>query len=37
MSFAIKMGVPDMLEFWNDLKNKHKNGISTKDEEILYS
>ncbi len=37
MSFVIKMGVPDMLEFWNDLKNKHKNGISTKDEEILYS
>lgn len=26
-----------MLEFWNDLKNKHKNGISTEDEEILYS
>ena len=37
MSFVIKMGVPDMLEFWHDLKNKHKNGISTKDKEILYS
>ena len=37
MGFVIKMGVPDMLEFWNDLKNKHKDGISTKDEEILYS
>lgn len=34
--FEIHMGVPEMEEFWNDLKEKNRNGTATKDEIKLF-
>ena len=34
--FKIHMGVPEMKELWDDLKEKVKNGTATKDEKKLY-
>ncbi|MBR6020289.1 MAG: hypothetical protein IK055_08765 [Lachnospiraceae bacterium] len=34
--FTIRLGVPEMREFWNKLKNKVTSGKSGKDEQRLY-
>ena len=36
MNFNIKMGIPEMLELWNDLQQKHRSGKIKKTEEQLY-
>lgn len=36
MAFNIRMGVPEMAEFWNSLTEKNKNGTASKDEQITY-
>ncbi|ADK68299.1 conserved hypothetical protein [Olsenella uli DSM 7084] len=37
MSFAIRMGVPEMECLWNDLQAKHLVGTASKAEERLYA
>ena len=32
MSFAIRMGIPEMMQLWTDLSNKHVNGTISKKE-----
>ncbi len=34
--FNIRMGVPEMKEFWDDLVRRKKNGELTSDEEIIF-
>lgn len=34
--FAIRLGIPEMKEFWDSLKKKVKEKSATKDEETLY-
>ncbi len=36
MAFNIRMGVPEMVEFWNSLTEKNRNGTASKDEQITY-
>ena len=36
MEYKIHMGVPEMEDFWNNLKNKVKNNTATKKEEKEY-
>lgn len=36
MAYEIRMGIPEMDTLWNDLKQKHREGIATKKEEQLY-
>lgn len=35
--FKIHMGIPEMDELWNELKEKVKSGKATKDEEKMYN
>ncbi len=37
MSYAIRMGIPEMDELWNTLKTKHRDGTISKKEEDLYN
>lgn len=37
MSFAIRMGIPEMLELWTDLSQKNAAGTISKKELSLYS
>ena len=37
MSFAIRMGIPEMLELWTDLSQKNAAGIISKKELSLYN
>ena len=34
--FNIRLGIPEMKEFWDSLKKKVKENSATKDEESLY-
>ena len=34
--FTIRMGIPEMEEFWEELETKADTGIATKDEIKLY-
>ena len=34
--FQIRFGVPEMENFWNDLKSRKNSGNLSKDEEILF-
>ena len=36
MQFEIRLGVPEMLAFWNDLSSKVDKGLANKNEVILY-
>ena len=36
MSFKIKMGVPEILNLWNELQTKFRNKTINKKEEKLY-
>jgi hypothetical protein len=36
MAFEIRMGLPEMGDVWNDLKQKHREGTASKQEEQLY-
>ena len=36
MSFAIRMGIPEMMQLWTDLSKKHVNGTISKKELSLY-
>lgn len=36
MEYKIRMGVPEMEQFWEDLKNKVNNNIASKQETKLY-
>ena len=36
MSFAIRMGIPEMMQLWTDLSQKHANGTISKKELSLY-
>lgn len=36
MSFAIRFGVPEMLQLWNDLSKKIEQNIATKDERQFF-
>lgn len=36
MNFIIRMGIPEMYAFWNDLQIKSRNGIIGKKEDELY-
>ena len=36
MSFKIKMGIPEVLNYWNTLQNQYKNGTISKKDEIVY-
>ncbi len=35
--FTIRMGVPEMQEFWDDLLHRKKQGALGADEEELFS
>jgi len=35
MSFDIKLGIPEMEEFWNDLTSRKEKNLLDKDEEIF--
>jgi len=35
MEYEIHLGIPDVLNFWNSLSQKKKNGTITKDEEEI--
>ena len=37
MSFAIRMGIPEMLELWTDLSQKNAAGTISKKEFSLYN
>lgn len=37
MDFEIRMGVPDMLSFWNDLNSKISDGLASKEETKLFN
>lgn len=37
MSYAIRMGIPEMDELWNTLKTKHRDGTIGKKDEDLYN
>ncbi len=37
MSFAIRMGIPEMLELWTDLSQKNADGTISKKELTLYN
>ncbi|MBQ7497276.1 MAG: hypothetical protein IJU00_05520 [Selenomonas sp.] len=37
MSFAIRMGIPEMLELWTDLSQKNAAGTISKKELSLYN
>lgn len=34
--FVIRMGVPEMEEFWNQIESRIESGAASKDEEKLY-
>ena len=34
--FNIRLGIPEMKEFWDSLKKKVKDNSATKDEKALY-
>ena len=36
MAYHIRMGVPEMAEFWNSLREKNKNGTASKEEQTTY-
>jgi hypothetical protein len=36
MAYEIRMGIPEMEALWNDLKQKHREGTASKQEERLY-
>ncbi len=36
MNYAIRMGVPEMQDLWNDLQIKYRNGTISKTELELY-
>ena len=36
MSYAIRMGIPEVDELWNTLKTKHRDGTIGKKDEDLY-
>ena len=36
MNFAIRMGIPEMMQLWTDLSKKHVNGTISKKELSLY-
>ena len=36
MAYHIRMGVPEMAEFWNSMREKNKNGTASKDEQTTY-
>lgn len=35
-NFCIRMGIPEMQEFWNNLQQKYRTGMIKKKEEQLY-
>jgi hypothetical protein len=35
MAYEISMGIPEMEALWNDLKQKHREGTASKQEELL--
>lgn len=37
MSFAIRMGIPEMLDLWTDLSKKKTAGTISKKELVLYN
>ena len=37
MQFEIRLGVPEMLAFWNDLSSKVDKGLANKKEVLLHS
>ena len=36
MNFAIRMGIPEIMQLWTDLSKKHVNGTISKKELSLY-
>lgn len=36
MEFEIRFGIPEMLDFWNNLISSIKNGTASKDDKVLY-
>ncbi|MCR5826334.1 MAG: hypothetical protein K6G54_07195 [Oscillospiraceae bacterium] len=36
MACSIRMGVPEMAELWNGLREKNRNGTAGKDEQATY-
>ncbi len=36
MAFTIRMGIPEMAEFWNILREKNHNGTANKNEQATY-
>ena len=36
MTYNIRLGVPEMAEFWNGLREKIANGAANKDERATY-
>lgn len=36
MNFAIRMGIPEIMQLWTDLSKKHVNGTISKNELSLY-
>jgi hypothetical protein len=36
MAFEIRMGISEMEDLWKDLKQKHRDGTASKQEEQLY-
>ena len=36
MHFAIRMGIPEIMQLWTDLSKKHVNGTISKNELSLY-
>ena len=37
MEFEIRLGVPEMLNFWNNLSSKVNDGLATKEETKLFN
>jgi hypothetical protein len=35
MAYEISMGIPEMEDLWNDLKQKHREGKACKQEKLL--
>lgn len=36
MGYSIRMGIPEMKKFWDDLQQKYRSGIISKKDERLY-
>ena len=36
MGFIVRMGIPEMLDLWNELQRKYRNGTIGKADEELY-